>query len=92
MGKFEIKIGKTYSFKLTSRDEVVAKIVDITDDAYITETPLIVAVTQESLQLIPSMFTTELTNTMPIFKHAVSLICETRVRCLFCLFRINNWN
>jgi hypothetical protein len=54
-----IKIGETYTFKLTSGEEVVGKVTDIQDNYLSLKDPVSVAPGPQGLGLIQSMFTAD---------------------------------
>lgn len=68
---------KVYTFKLTNADEVVGKIVEITDAAYIVSQPLSAVPTEKGVQLIFTIFTGDPKENITINKTAVAMICTT---------------
>lgn len=73
-----IEQDKVYTFKLTNADEVVAKVVAITDDAYEIAQPLSAVPTEKGIQLIYTVFTGNPKETATINKTAIAMICVTR--------------
>jgi hypothetical protein len=73
-----IEKDKVYTFKLTNADEVVGKIVEITDVAYVVSQPLSAVPTEKGLQLIYTVFTGDPKENATINKTAVAMICQTR--------------
>ena len=69
---------QVYTFKLTNADELVGKIVDITDSAYIVAQPLSAVPTEKGIQLIFTVFTGNPKENATINKIAVAMICQTR--------------
>ena len=69
---------KVYTFKLTNADEIVGKVVDITEDAYIVSQPLSAVPTEKGIQLIYTVFTGDPKENATINKTAVAMICQTR--------------
>jgi hypothetical protein len=67
-----------YTFKLTNADEVVAKVIEITDASYVVEQPLSAVPTEKGLQLIYTVFTGNPKEKATINKTAVAMICQTR--------------
>jgi hypothetical protein len=67
-----------YTFKLTNADEIVGKVVDITEDAYIVSQPLSAVPTEKGIQLIYTVFTGNPKETATINKSAIAMICSTR--------------
>lgn len=69
---------KVYTFKMTNADELVGKIVDITDESYIVSQPLSAVPTEKGIQLIFTVFTGNPKENATINKTAVAMICQTR--------------
>ena len=69
---------KVYTFKLTNADEIVGKIVDITDESYIVAQPLSAVPTEKGIQLIFTVFTGDPKENATINKTAIAMICQTR--------------
>ena len=69
---------KVYTFKLTNADEIVGKIVDITDESYIVAQPLSAVPTEKGIQLIFTVFTGNPKENATINKTAIAMICQTR--------------
>ena len=69
---------KVYTFKMTNADELVGKIVDITDESYIVSQPLSAVPTEKGIQLIFTVFTGDPKENATINKTAVAMICQTR--------------
>ena len=69
---------QVYTFKLTNADEVVAKVIDITDDFYVLAQPLSAVPTEKGLQLIYTVFTGNPKENATINKTAIAMICQTR--------------
>lgn len=69
---------KVYTFKLTNADEIVGKIVDITEESYIVAQPLSAVPTEKGIQLIFTVFTGDPKENATINKTAVAMICQTR--------------
>jgi hypothetical protein len=55
----ENKIGQTVSFKLTSGDEVVGKVIGQTADGLTISKPVILAASRDGLTMVPFMMTAE---------------------------------
>ena len=69
---------KVYTFKLTNADEIVGKVVEITDAAYIVAQPLSAVPTEKGIQLIYTVFTGDPKENATINKSAIAMVCETR--------------
>jgi hypothetical protein len=69
--------GKTYTFKLNSGEELIAKVININSD-YITVTnPVSIAPGQQGMQMIPSMFTADIEQEIRLNRSSVSLYAIT---------------
>jgi hypothetical protein len=74
----QVEKDRVYTFKLTNADELVAKIVGITDDAYTVTQPLSAVPTEKGIQLVFTVFTGNPKENATINKTAVAMICQTR--------------
>ena len=70
---------KTYTFKLNSGEEFIAKVTDIyTEEHTITVTdPVSIAPAQNGMQMIPSMFTAEAGSKVTLNTNSVSMYAST---------------
>jgi hypothetical protein len=73
-----IQKDQVYTFKLTNADEIVAKVIEITEDGYILSQPLSAVPTEKGLQLIYTVFTGNPKENATINKTAVAMVCQTR--------------
>lgn len=73
-----VEENKVYTFKLTNADEVVAKVIEITDVAYVVEQPLSAVPTEKGIQLVYAIFTGDPKQKSTINKTAVAMVCQTR--------------
>ena len=69
---------KIYTIKLNSGEELVAKITDINTDTVTVSSPVSVAVGQQGLQMVPSLFSSSPDSTVGINKNSIALYSETR--------------
>ena len=74
----KIEVGKVMTFKLMSGEEIIAKVIEVTYNGYILENVLSTAPTQQGLQLVPTLFTTELDNVISVYSHAISMVSMPR--------------
>lgn len=65
------------SFKIMNGDELVAKIVEETDDAFIISKPTTVMPSQQGLGLMQSLFTSDLNKNIRLSKQHVMLHSPT---------------
>jgi hypothetical protein len=73
-----IEKDQVYTFKLTNADEIVAKVIEITEDGYVLSQPLSAVPTEKGLQLIYTVFTGNPKENATINKTAVAMVCQTR--------------
>ena len=74
----KIENNEIYTIKLSSGEEIVAKIVEQTDDTLEADQPIMVAVTQQGLQLMPGLFTNDNEKTVTLNKSSCVMIGVTR--------------
>ena len=65
-------------FKLNSGEELIAKIVEVTDGMFILKQPISMAPTQQGLQMRPSMFSGNLDKEIVLYGAAVSMIADAK--------------
>ena len=65
------------SFKILNGDEIVAKVVDETDDAFIINKPTTVMPSQKGLGLIQSLFTSEIEKNIRLSKQHIMMHSPT---------------
>ena len=73
-----IEKDKVYTFKLTNADEIVGKVIDITENTFIVSNPLSAVPTEKGVQLIYTIFTGDPRENVTINKSSVAMICTTR--------------
>lgn len=74
----ELKADQIYTFKLNSGEELVARIVAISDSYYtITEPVTITPISQGGLGLVPSMFTYNNRENVRLNTSSLALVAET---------------
>ena len=54
-----MEVGKVYTFKLNSGEEMIAKVTDVSGSTVSIEDPVSVAPGQHGMGLVPSMFTAD---------------------------------
>jgi hypothetical protein len=73
-----IEVGQTYSFKLNSGEELVAKLVKIEEVFYIISDPVSIGPNPNGgLGLVPSMFTINMHSNVRLNTNSVALVAET---------------
>lgn len=71
------KVGDVVSFKLTSGEEVIARLEEENDKAYKVTKPLMLAATQQGLGLAPYMFSVSPETKVNMNKAAVVSVSKT---------------
>jgi hypothetical protein len=69
-----MEVGKVYTFKLNSGEELIAKVVEVTDNIITVTEPVSIAPGPQGMQMIPSMFTAEQGSNVTLNTNNVSLI------------------
>lgn len=72
-----MEVGKVYTFKLNSGEELIAKVVEVTDNIITVIEPVSIAPGREGMQMIPSMFTAEQGSNVTLNINNVSLYAIT---------------
>ena len=76
--KNTIHTSEIYSIKLTTGEEVVARIVDIYDDMIEIEHPILTVLSPQGLQMMPGLFSANLDKPVRLNKSNWVLIAECR--------------
>lgn len=71
------KIGDTVSFKLTSGEEIVARLEEETDKTFTLHKPLVLIASQQGLGLAPFMFSVNPESKFHLQAHSISCIAKT---------------
>jgi hypothetical protein len=69
--------GKTYTIKLNSGEELIAKIINTNSDYIEVTNPVSIAPTPQGMQMVPSMFTADITQEIRINRSSISLYAYT---------------
>jgi len=69
---------KVYTFKIANGDELIGKVIAQTDTEIVIHQPLTILPGPQGIQLLPSLFTTELTVDVTINKNNIVMMAETR--------------
>lgn len=73
-----IEAGQTYSFKLNSGEELVAKLLKIEEGFYIISDPVSIGpAANGGLGLLPSMFTINMQSNVRLNTNSVALVADT---------------
>ena len=65
------------TFKLSSGEELIAKVISIDGNTVQLEEPLSIAPTPKGMQLVPSVFTSDEDSTVSLNLNLVSMTCPT---------------
>ncbi len=65
------------SFKIVNGDEIVAKVIEETDDSFVLSKPTTVMPSQQGLGLLQSLFTSDLNKTIALSKTHVMMHAPT---------------
>ena len=72
-----LKSGDTYTFKLNSGEELVAKVTEVSDAFVMLDTPVSVAPGPNGMGLMPSLFTNDQQGKVRLNTNSVSLVADT---------------
>lgn len=72
-----MEIGKVYTFKLGSGEEMIAKVTALGDQSVFVEDPVSVAPGPQGMGLVPSMFTADPAEKVHVNMNCVSIWCLT---------------
>lgn len=72
-----IEAGEVYTFKLTSGEELISKVLSFDDKHVELSEPLSVAPNAQGMGLIPSMFTAEHEKTVLLNTNTITMYCIT---------------
>jgi hypothetical protein len=67
-----------YTFKMTTGEEIVAKIVSISDDHLIVSHPILCALSPNGLQMMPGLFSAKMEQDVRLNTNNIVMIAETR--------------
>ena len=73
----DIKTNTVYTFKLNSGEELIAKVTQVEQDAFVIEEPVSIAPGPKGMGLVPSLFTANLKSSVRLNTNSVALIAET---------------
>ncbi len=73
----QIQSNETYTFKLNSGEEMVAKVVEVEDNYLIVTTPVSIAPGPQGMGLMPSLFTNDQRENVRLNTNSISLVAPT---------------
>lgn len=74
----KVTLGEIYTIKLTTGEEIVARIKDQVNDTIEIENPILTVLSPQGLQMMPGLFSANLNQSVSLNKHSWVLIAETR--------------
>lgn len=74
----KIEVEEVYTFKISNGDELVGKVVEISDDSYLLSKPLVVIPSSQGIQLMSGLFTANPDKNVTLNKHAISMVAPAR--------------
>jgi hypothetical protein len=69
---------KTYTFKLVSGEEFIAKVIEVKNDFLIINQPISTVITPQGLQMVPSLFSANLDEDIQLNSNSYSMVAEPR--------------
>lgn len=69
-----IEINKLYTFKLTTGEELIARMIEIQEDFYQLESPIGVVLSPQGLQMVPSLFSSLQEENVLLNKTACAMV------------------
>jgi hypothetical protein len=74
----KIEKDNIYTFKLTTGDEIVAKVLEIEPDHTLISHPILCALSPQGLQMMPAMFSANLDKTVRLNNNSWAMVTHTR--------------
>ena len=74
----KIEKDEIYTFKFTTGEEVVAKVVEIQDSVLQIRHPILMIVGPQGLQMMPALFSSHMDKTVQINTNSIVLVADTR--------------
>jgi hypothetical protein len=74
----KLETNNIYTFKLNTGEELIARIVEIEPDHMIIEHPILTVISQQGLQMMPGLFSADLSQNVRLNNASWAMIAETR--------------
>lgn len=74
----KIETDTIYTFKLTTGEEIVAKLVEHHDDQYIIQHPILTVLSPQGLQMMPGLFSANLDQNVTLNIATCVMVAHTR--------------
>jgi hypothetical protein len=72
------KTDTIYTFKITTGEEIVAKLIEITDSHMILQNPILTVLSPQGLQMMPALFSANPDKMVRLNIHSCAMIADTR--------------
>lgn len=73
-----IEPNEIYTFKLVTGEEIVARVLEIHEDSMVIKTPISTVLSQQGLQMMPTLFSCVLEQNVRLNKNAWVMVAATR--------------
>jgi hypothetical protein len=73
-----ITANQTYTFKLVSGEEIVAKVLSVNSDSLIVSQPISMVFSREGLQMVPSLFSVDTNANVLLNNNSYSMVTDPR--------------
>jgi hypothetical protein len=74
----KLETNKIYSFKLSTGEELVTKVVEINDDHIMIEHPILTVISPQGLQMMPGLFSANLDKPVRLNNSNWAMVAEPR--------------
>ena len=74
----KLETNNIYTFKLNTGEELIARVVEINPDHMIIEHPILTVISQQGLQMMPGLFSADLSENVRLNNASWAMIAETR--------------
>jgi hypothetical protein len=74
----KMETNNIYTFKLNTGEELIARVVEINPDHMIIEHPILTVISQQGLQMMPGLFSADLSENVRLNNASWAMIAETR--------------
>lgn len=72
------KTDTIYTFKLATGEEIVAKLIEITESHMILQNPILTVLSPQGLQMMPALFSANPDKMVRLNIHSCAMIADTR--------------
>ena len=72
------KTDTVYTFKLTTGEEIVARLLEITDSHMVLQNPILTVLSPQGLQMMPALFSANLEKNVRLNINSCAMIADTR--------------